>query len=185
MKRSWKFFRWSLNHSQAPDPVLCCSVCTLPHWSPLWPAGVCLVCWPTAAWPQPLSSSAASSEPPAIAATLVCAGQNIPEDKSNNWWPCKQPNTCWEPMFPYTTTHRCFIWVSSVADTYPNSPQQANVVSQQFLKDEEVAGCLLLMQLLHLVLQLCQLGQSPGQGCVVLGVPQHGHAFCKYCCVPT
>lgn len=35
---------------------------------------------------------------------------------------------------------------------YPNSPQQANVVSQQFLKDEEVAGCLLLMQLLHLVL---------------------------------
>lgn len=69
--------------------------------------------------------------------------------------------------------------------TYPNSPQKANVVSQQFLKDEEVAGCLLLMQLLHLVLQLCQLGQSPGQSCVVLRVSQHGHAFCKYRSVPT
>lgn len=67
---------------------------------------------------------------------------------------------------------------------YPNSPQQANIVSQQFLKDEEVAGCLLLVQLLHLVLQLCQLGQSPGQGCVVLRVAQHGHAFGKYGCVP-
>lgn len=75
-------------------------------------------------------------------------------------------------------------WVSTAA-AYPNSPQQANVVSQQFLKDEEVAGCLLLMQLLHLVLQLRQLGQGPGQGRVVLRVPQHGHAFGKYCRVPT
>ena len=68
---------------------------------------------------------------------------------------------------------------------YPHSAQQADVVGQHLLKNEEVTGCLLLMQLLHLVLHLCQLGQGPGQGCVVLRVTQHGHTFGKYCCVPT
>lgn len=68
---------------------------------------------------------------------------------------------------------------------YPDSSQQADIVGQHLLENEEITGCLLLMQLLHLVLYLCQLGQSPGQGRVVLRVSQHGQTFGKYCRVPT
>lgn len=68
---------------------------------------------------------------------------------------------------------------------YPHGSQQADVVGQQLFEDEEVTGRLLLMQLLHLVLHLCQLGQRPGQGRVVLRVPQHGQTFGEYSRVPT
>lgn len=54
------------------------SLCLLPQISLLWPAAVCPACWPTAAWPRPLSSSGVCPEPPAIAATPACAGQNTP-----------------------------------------------------------------------------------------------------------
>lgn len=56
------------------------SLWMLPQWFRLWPAAVCPACWPTAAWPRPLSSSGVCSEPPAIAATPACAGQNTPGD---------------------------------------------------------------------------------------------------------
>jgi len=44
---------------------------------------------------------------------------------------------------------------------YPHCTQQADVVTKQQSKDEEVTSGLLLMQLLHLVLHLCQLGEGP------------------------
>lgn len=50
-----------------------------PLRSPLWPAAACQVCWPTAAWPPPPSSSAAWSGHPATAARSSCAGQRLPE----------------------------------------------------------------------------------------------------------
>ena len=52
--------------------------------------------------------------------------------------------------------------------SYPCNGQEANVVAQELGEEKEVTAGLLLMQLLHLLLHLGQLGERPGQSGVVL-----------------
>lgn len=66
---------------------------------------------------------------------------------------------------------------------YPHGSKQADVICDDFGKAEGVVCSLVLVQLLHLVLHLCQLRESSGQSGVVLRAAQHGRAFGKAGCI--
>ena len=57
---------------------------------------------------------------------------------------------------------------------YLDGGDETHVVSQQLREQVEVGAGLVLVQLLHLLLHLRQLGQRPRQRRVVLAVTQHG-----------
>lgn len=145
----------------------------LPPQSHPWPAAVCLVCWPTAAWPLSLSSSAAPTERPASAATLSSAGQTTPVGRTHTHM--------------HTLFRGCFfrwlgtIWLGPLL--YPDGSQQADVICDDFGEAKGVVRRLVLVQLLHLVLHLCQLRESSGQSRVVLRTAQHGRALGEAGCV--
>lgn len=60
---------------------------------------------------------------------------------------------------------------------HPDGSEQADVICDDLGEAEGVVGRLLLVQLLHLVLHLGQLGEGAGQRRVVFGAAQHGHAL--------
>ena len=62
---------------------------------------------------------------------------------------------------------------------YPHGAKQADVICDDFGEAEGVVCSLVLVQLLHLVLHLCQLRESSGQSRVVFCAAQHGRALGK------
>lgn len=86
------------------------------------------------------------------------------------------------------TLHGIFLFI--VATNYafhsaphPHGSQQADVICDDFGKAEGVVGCLVLVQLLHLVLHLGQLREGSGQSRVVLRAAQHGRALGEAGCI--
>jgi hypothetical protein len=57
---------------------------------------------------------------------------------------------------------------------YSDNGQEANIVTQEFSKEEEVIVGLFLVELLNLFFHLSQLGERSRKCCVVLGAPKHG-----------